>query len=95
MLADSLAESPPVDTSARDGGQRAPSTPRPRTKPVNFGTVSRAAGVSRAWLYRQTDVRESIDRLPLLGAATAASGGRTTGEPQFAPPTPRDRQGER
>jgi len=30
---------------------------------VNFGSVSRAAGVSRAWLYRQADVRESIGRL--------------------------------
>ena len=36
-------------------------------KPVNFGSVSRAAGVSRAWLYRQADVRESIGRLRSSG----------------------------
>jgi septal ring factor EnvC (AmiA/AmiB activator) len=30
---------------------------------VNFGAVSRAAGVSRTWLYRQADLRESIGRL--------------------------------
>lgn len=30
---------------------------------VNFGAVSRAAGVSRAWLYRQADLRDSIGRL--------------------------------
>ena len=34
---------------------------------VNFGSVSRAAGVSRAWLYRQADVRESIGRLRSSG----------------------------
>lgn len=43
---------------------------------VNFGAVSRAAGVSRAWLYRQADVRESIGRLrssaPPARAAAAA-----------------------
>jgi len=49
-------------------------------KTVNFGSVSRAAGVSRAWLYRQADVRESIGRLrssvlpvPPAGAAQRAS----------------------
>jgi hypothetical protein len=47
---------------------------------VNFGAVSRAAGVSRSWLYRQADVRESIGRLrssappaPLAAAAQRAS----------------------
>ena len=30
---------------------------------INFGAVSRAAGVSRAWLYRQADLRDSIGRL--------------------------------
>ena len=61
-------------------------------KAVNFGSVSRAAGVSRAWLYRQADVREEHRPSPLLGAASAA-GGRTTGEPQLAPSTPGDRPG--
>ena len=32
-------------------------------KPVNFGSVSSAAGVSRAWLYRQDELRDSILRL--------------------------------
>ena len=32
-------------------------------KPVNFVAVSRAAGVSRPWLYRQAELREDIDRL--------------------------------
>ena len=31
--------------------------------PVNFGAVARTAGVSRGWLYRQADVRDSIGRL--------------------------------
>lgn len=31
--------------------------------PVNFSTVASAAGVSRAWLYRQTDLRSRIERL--------------------------------
>jgi chromosome segregation ATPase len=30
---------------------------------VNFGAVSRAAGVSRTWLYRQADLRDRIARL--------------------------------
>ncbi len=29
---------------------------------INFGAVSRASGVSRAWLYRQADLRDSIGR---------------------------------
>jgi len=32
-------------------------------KAVNFGSVSRAAGVSRAWLYRQAELRDSIGHL--------------------------------
>jgi hypothetical protein len=32
-------------------------------RPVNFGAVARAAGVSRAWLYRQSELRDSIGRL--------------------------------
>jgi len=31
--------------------------------PVNMSTVARAAGVSRAWLYRQADLRALIDTL--------------------------------
>lgn len=31
--------------------------------PVNMSTVARAAGVSRAWLYRQADLRAIIDTL--------------------------------
>jgi Family of unknown function (DUF6262) len=30
---------------------------------INFGVVARTAAVSRAWLYRQDDLRESIGRL--------------------------------
>ncbi len=30
---------------------------------MHFGAVSRAAGVSRTWLYQQADLRESIGRL--------------------------------
>jgi hypothetical protein len=32
-------------------------------KPVNFGVVARAAGVSRGWLYRQADLRDRISCL--------------------------------
>jgi integrase len=32
-------------------------------RPVNFGVVARAAGVSRAWLYRQADLRDHIGHL--------------------------------
>jgi hypothetical protein len=38
-------------------------------RPVNFGAVARAAGVSRAWLYRQADLRDSIGRLRSTGPA--------------------------
>jgi hypothetical protein len=31
--------------------------------PVNFDTVAREAGVSRSWLYAQTDLRTEIQRL--------------------------------
>lgn len=31
--------------------------------PVSFRAVAEAAGVSRAWLYRQPDLRAEIDRL--------------------------------
>ena len=32
-------------------------------EPVNISAVARAAGVSRAWLYRQADLRNMIDQL--------------------------------
>ena len=32
-------------------------------EPINFAAVSRAAGVSRAWLYRNPTIRTEIDRL--------------------------------
>jgi hypothetical protein len=31
--------------------------------PVKFETVARAAGVSRSWLYAQSDIRAEIERL--------------------------------
>jgi hypothetical protein len=34
--------------------------------PVNFCAVAQAAGVSRAWLYRQPDLRDLIARLRTL-----------------------------
>jgi len=33
-----------------------------QTTPVNFSQIAKAAGVSRSWLYRQTDIREQIER---------------------------------
>ena len=38
---------------------------------VNFGSVARAAGVSRGWLYRQADLSESIARLRSLAPPPA------------------------
>ena len=32
-------------------------------EPITFASVARVAGVSRAWLYRDNDVRAEIDRL--------------------------------
>jgi uncharacterized protein DUF6262 len=32
-------------------------------RPINFKAVAREAGVSRQWLYTQSDLREEIDRL--------------------------------
>ena len=32
-------------------------------QPINFSVVAQRAGVSRAWLYRQTDIRDLITRL--------------------------------
>lgn len=45
-------------------------------RPVNFGAVARAAGVSRGWLYRQAEIRDRIGRLrssvPLAPAVAVA-----------------------
>jgi Family of unknown function (DUF6262) len=41
-------------------------------QPVNISTVARAAGVSRAWIYRQADLRNMIDQ---LRHTTPANGG--------------------
>jgi hypothetical protein len=48
-------------------------------EPVTFSSVAQTAGISRSWLYRQTDLRAEIDRLrtatgtPLVPAAQRAS----------------------
>jgi hypothetical protein len=34
-------------------------------QPITFAAVAQTAGVSRAWLYRDTDLRREIDRLRL------------------------------
>jgi hypothetical protein len=36
-------------------------------EPVTFASVARAAGISRAWLYKDAHVRAEIDRLRRLG----------------------------
>jgi len=38
-------------------------------EPISFAAVSRAADVSRAWLYRDDDLRAEIDRLRRRGSA--------------------------
>lgn len=38
-------------------------------EPINFAAVARAAGVSRAWLYRDDAVRDEIERLRRPGSA--------------------------
>jgi len=47
-------------------------------EPVNFATVARAAGISRAWLYRDDAVRAEIDRLRRPGSV--GSRGRPAAE---------------
>ena len=42
-------------------------------KPVTFETVAREAGVSRSWLYAQTDLRTEIERLRTRHRASTAS----------------------
>lgn len=44
-----------------------------RGEPVNFAAVAAAAGVSRAWLYSQPEVRSSIERLRTSRRTTATS----------------------
>ena len=34
-----------------------------QARPVNFGQVAKAAGVSRCWLYHQPGLRQKIERL--------------------------------
>lgn len=50
--------------------------------PVNMSTVARAAGVSRAWLYRQPDLRSAIEALrqtrPPPGHSSTPSAQRAT-----------------
>ena len=36
---------------------------RLQARPVNFGQVAKAAGVSRCWLYHQPVLRQKIERL--------------------------------
>jgi hypothetical protein len=40
-------------------------------RPVTFTAVARTAGVSRAWLYRQDELRDAIVRLRLQPSAIA------------------------
>jgi hypothetical protein len=42
-------------------------------QPVTFSAVAAAAGVSRAWLYRNPDVRDLIARLRTEPARTAST----------------------
>lgn len=32
-------------------------------RPINFETVSKVSGVSRAWLYNQPEIRQRIEQL--------------------------------
>ena len=51
-------------------------------EPVNISTVARAAGVSRAWLYRQADLRSMIYHLrhakPTAGGPSRPSAERAS-----------------
>jgi Family of unknown function (DUF6262) len=42
-------------------------------QPVTFSAVAAAAGVSRAWLYRNPDIRDLITRLRTEPARTAST----------------------
>jgi len=40
-------------------------------KPVNFSAIAQSAGVSRGWLYRQDQIRDTISRLRRLDPPAA------------------------
>jgi hypothetical protein len=46
---------------------------------VSFGAVAHAAGVSRAWLYRQAELRQIIERLRKAPPPTTAQSTRRAG----------------
>lgn len=65
-------------TLARAAAQRRERTVRAATaaieeldragQPINFSIVAQRAGVSRAWLYRETEIRDLITRLRSNGS---------------------------
>jgi small-conductance mechanosensitive channel len=67
-------------TLARAAAQRRDRTLRAATtaieeldrarQPINFNIVAQRAGVSRAWLYRETEIRDLITRLRNGGGRT-------------------------
>jgi Family of unknown function (DUF6262) len=64
MTADSLAEANARrHDSALNAAREAVERLCREGKTINFGSVSRAAGVSRTWLYSQAELRDSIGRL--------------------------------
>jgi Family of unknown function (DUF6262) len=64
MTADSLAEANARRHNSAVSAARAAIERLCREgKAINFGSVSRAAGVSRTWLYSQAELRDSIGRL--------------------------------
>jgi Family of unknown function (DUF6262) len=64
MTADSLAEANARRHNSAVNAARAAIERLCREgKTINFGSVSRAAGVSRTWLYGQAELRDSIGRL--------------------------------
>jgi hypothetical protein len=64
MTADSLAEANARrHDSALNAAREAVERLCREGQAINFGSVSRAAGVSRTWLYSQAELRDSIGRL--------------------------------
>ncbi len=49
-------------------------------EPISFAAVSRAAGVSRAWLYRDPTMHKEIDRLRHRSGSFAAGRARPAAE---------------
>lgn len=47
-------------------------------KPINFNTVAEEAGVSKAWLYKETEVSERIKRLREQSSSKKPSARTTT-----------------